>query len=180
MSKERGEGLQLAVAMSLEMIGSNSAYNALILEGVDPEEAKNLLSLEAFLRHDLSIIGPATPVSVQLYGISKNFEMSMHLVELFYSLLSCQELAENIELSPEDIVEAFEKSSEIHGVEEIIKFPDLITKSLPDLHSQIADIIECFSGYGNNRGNRKTDSDFSWVEGKTILKRAGIKEKACY
>ena len=180
MIKERGEGLQLAVAMSLEMKGASIAYSELLAEGVEPEEAKNLLSLEAYLRHDLSFTGPLDPVSVKLYGIANNAEMAMHLVELFYSLLSCQELAENIDLSPEDIFEAFEKSAEINGVEEIIKFPELITKCLPDLHSQMADMIECFSGHGTNRGNRKTDAGFSWVEGRTILKKAGVKEKACY
>ncbi len=176
MSKERGEGLQLAVAMSLEMKGAQSAYDELLAEGVETEEAKNLLSLEAYLRHDLSFTGKLNPISVKLYAIANDTEMTMSLVELFYSLLCCHELPENIELSPEDIFEAIESSSEINGVEEIVKFPELITKFLPDLHSKMADKIECFSGYGTNRGNLKTDG-LLWVECRKILKNAGIQEK---
>lgn len=139
--------LNLTLTLPLEMVGSSDAFIELVAnKGVKVEVAKNMLSFEACLRKDCDLIGPETPVVCELLELSGNDENTFDILQLFYGIYSCQELSEEIEFSPDEIIKAITKAVEKHGVEEIIKNRQKVVDFLPSFGSDMTEFIECYCG----------------------------------
>lgn len=145
--------IKLDVTLQLSMPYSDSAFDYLVANlKISKDMAKDLLSAEALLRGQLNIkapievaslqkkrtglaekyeLGPAYPVVTSLVELAKNPENAFNLLELFYGIYSCVELAEPTEFSTKEIIEAMDDAIGEFGIEEFLKYPSKILEFLP-------------------------------------------------